>query len=292
MDIDGDGNADVLSGSNPGEIYLFRGNADHSFAAGAMLKDKKGEIINKRPEDPSQRTTQIIGSAVAVSAADWDGDGAPDLIAGNGNGDVYLIHNEGTAKAYAFAEPQPLATTNGKAIRVSGRAGPCIADWDGDGDLDLLVGMEDGSVSLYRNIGTKTAPRLALPLQVVTPGTRSGRDQVVKEPRRAGRSKICVADWNGDGKPDLLLGDLITQKAEQREPTAEEKAQQDQIRKEMEPLMKQRSDLIAKYRSASGEEKKKLVDEITEIGQKAYALQKQLPQEYETHGWVWIFLRK
>ncbi len=214
MDIDGDGQADILSGSISGEIYLFRGTADHSFAAGEMLKDKKGQIINKPPENPAQRTAQAIGSASVVSAADWDGNGVLDLIVGNMNGDVFLIRNEGTAKAYAFGEPQALTTTNGKQIKVSGRAGPCVADWDSDGDLDLLVGTEDGSVSLYRNIGTKTAPRLALPLQVVAPGTPGSRDQVAKEVRRATRSKICVADWNGDGKPDLLVGDFGSQRAQ------------------------------------------------------------------------------
>ena len=46
MDIDGDGHPDLLSGSWPGELFLFRGTADHSFAAPEMLKDKSGEIIN------------------------------------------------------------------------------------------------------------------------------------------------------------------------------------------------------------------------------------------------------
>jgi hypothetical protein len=292
MDIDGDGNADVLSGSYPGEIYLFRGTAGHSFAAGEMLKDKKGEVINKRPENASQRTNQTIGSASVVSAADWDGDGVLDLIVGNIEGDVYLIRNEGTPKAYAFGEPQALTTTNGKQVHVSSRAGPCVADWDGDGDLDLLVGADDGSVSLYRNIGTKTAARLAQPLQLVTPGERGSRDQVPKEARRATRSKLCVADWNGDGKPDLLVGDFGSQKADRPEPTPEEKARQDQIRKELEPLQKQRTELIAKLRGAAGEDREKLVSEINELGKKMQALQVQLPRDYELHGWVWLFLRQ
>ena len=292
MDIDGDGNPDVLSGSNPGEIYLFRGTPDHSFATGEMLKDRKGAIINQRPEDPSQGATQTIGSACAVSAGDWDGNGVIDLIAGNGDGDVYLIRNEGTAKAYALGEPQHLTTTNGQPVRVSGRAGPGVADWDGDGDLDLLVGAEDGGVQLYRNLGTKTAPRLALPLQLVPPGARSSRDQVVKEVRRATRSKLCVADWNSDGKPDLLVGDFGIQKAGRVELTPEEKARQDQARKDLEPLTAQRNDLLAKYRSASREEKRKLINEINELGRKMQPLQAQLPRDYEMHGWVWLFLRK
>ena len=292
MDIDGDSNADVLSGSYPGEIYLFRGTADRSFAAGEMLKDKKGEVINKRPADALGRTNQTIGMASVVSAADWDGDGALDLIVGNITGDVYLIRNEGTPKAHAFGEPQALTTTNGRQVHVADRAGPCVADWDGDGDLDLLVGADDGSVSLYRNLGTKTAARLAQPLQLVAPGERGSRDQVPQEARRATRSKLCVADWNNDGKPDLFVGDFVSQKANRPEPTPEERARQDQIRQELEPLQKQRNELIAKYRGAGREDREKLVSEINELDKKMRALQVQLPRDYEMHGWVWLFLRQ
>ena len=28
------------------------------------------------------------------------------------------------------------------------------------------------------------------------------------------RAKVCVADWNGDGRLDLLVGDFATQKPE------------------------------------------------------------------------------
>ena len=230
--------------------------------------------------------------ASVVSAADWDGDGALDLIVGNITGGVYLIRNEGTPQAYAFGAPQALTTADGTQVHVASRAGPCVADWDGDGDLDLLVGADDGSVSLYRNLGTKTAARLAPPLQLVTPGERSSRDQVPQEARHATRSKLCVADWNNDGKPDLFVGDFVSQKAARPEPTPEERAQQDRIRKELEPLLKERNELIAKYRGADREDREKLVREITELDKKMRALQAQLPRDYEMHGWVWLFLRR
>jgi hypothetical protein len=43
-----------------------------------------------------------------------------------------------------------------------GNSAPCVADWDGDGRFDLLVGeYEEGSVRFYRNVGERGAPRFA-----------------------------------------------------------------------------------------------------------------------------------
>ena len=46
MDLDGDGRLDVLSGSWPGELFLFRGGPGRTFAAPIKLKNKDGKTIN------------------------------------------------------------------------------------------------------------------------------------------------------------------------------------------------------------------------------------------------------
>ena len=46
MDLHGDGNLDLISGSWPGEIFIFRGGAGRTFAPPEMVKDKWGEEIN------------------------------------------------------------------------------------------------------------------------------------------------------------------------------------------------------------------------------------------------------
>jgi hypothetical protein len=48
---------------------------------------------------------------------------------------------------------------NGSAITVNGHADPCVADWDGDGLKDLLLGeFTQGRIRLYLNSGTSNAP--------------------------------------------------------------------------------------------------------------------------------------
>jgi hypothetical protein len=60
-----------------------------------------------------------------------------------------------------LAAPERL-TADGKAIdhgQYIGHTGPLLADYDGDGLTDLLVGSFRGHVELFKNTGTRTAPK-------------------------------------------------------------------------------------------------------------------------------------
>lgn len=62
MDLNHDGYPDLLSGSWPGEIFLFKGKENHAFAAPEMIRDREGHIINigggiEEREDGSLRVT-------------------------------------------------------------------------------------------------------------------------------------------------------------------------------------------------------------------------------------------
>ncbi len=266
MDLNSDGHKDVLSGSyNPGDFYLFAGSADGNFKAAQILQGQDGKNLN-------------AGLASVVFAADWDEDGDLDLIVGNIKGEVHWIANVSKTKTPVFGSPVPIEV-DGKPIVVGRDAGPCVVDWDGDGKPDLLVGDDEGAVTFYRNSGSAGC-------QLATAVVLVAKSKIeCLEDGRGGRSKICVADWNGDERLDLLLGDFGLTHGIEPEMTEAQRAEQDaaQIAKK---------EIIEKIDSFTGLEN----DEDHQALQKELAAQEQILQKYKAplhfHGRVWVFLRQ
>jgi hypothetical protein len=187
VDIDGDGRLDLISGSNccdPNGFIVFLRKQDGSWEPRRELKTTV----------PSQALPIFPTGRSFVTAADWNGDGVPDLLwmeskgirvalgPITGDGPIALTHRIDAGSLLAQEDSHVLDFA--------------VADWDRDGTLDLLVRTHFGErweVACYRNLGRPGLTRLAegkLLLRVQATGWGDG---------------FCVCDWNADGRPDLMV---------------------------------------------------------------------------------------
>jgi FG-GAP-like repeat len=150
---------------------------------------------------------------------DYDDDGRLDLIIGVGDwtdygwdnafndegewtrgplhGYVYLLRNTGTSEEPRYADPIKL-TAGGDPIDVYGMPSPNLADFDGDGDLDLLCGEFVDRFTYFENVGTRAEPRF-----------QQGRYLMLgDEPLRVDACMFVpvAIDWDRDGDIDIVAG--------------------------------------------------------------------------------------
>ena len=284
--MDGDGRDDVITGHYwPGDIFLFRGQEGGGFAAMENLKDETGRNLNAGEPWVSEDEPRMESLAAAPYAVDWDRDGDYDMLIGNISGGVILMKNVGGPKEPKFSTERVELVADGKPIRVpGGDAGPVVADWDRDGKRDLISGAGDGSVWFYRNVGADDAPSFAAGRTLVaaseggfTPFAHGGA------PEGPGvRSKVCVTDFDGDGREDLLLGDYCTEEAAPLDLTDEQIARRDELKQQRTALLEEMNDI--------GEDEEAL-EAWSKRYQELYSELSELEPQTLSHGFVWLFKR-
>lgn len=135
----------------------------------------------------------IYGSPVPC-IADWDGDGDFDLICGEFRDEFTYFENKGTLENPRFDRGQPVMTSSGPLKIELCMMSPIPYDWDGDGRTDLVIGQEDGRVSIAINRGlSRGAPSFA-------------EEKFLREASSTIKSGGLVTPWIDPATRDLYVG--------------------------------------------------------------------------------------
>ena len=199
-DLNGDGKIDLF-----GKDVWF----DNIFEKGVQ-EAIAGPV--ERPEEKRYR-------AFIVRQADWDNDGRLDIISAGGDwneygwdlaydkdgnwtrgplrGPLFFHRNFGSNEEPVFQDPVRLEADD-SPIDIYGAPTPCIADWDNDGDYDLICGEFRDEFTYFENVGTPELPRFAKGRPVMTSNGPLKIELCMMSPH--------PFDWDSDGLVDLVIG--------------------------------------------------------------------------------------
>jgi len=117
------------------------------------------------------------------------------VISGSFPGALYLFRG---ATDGSFAKAEKIKNTSGEDLDVGRATVPYAVDWEGDGELDLVVGDIEGNVNLVLNESGDGTLQLGDAKELMSDAS------VIRV--NGGDSGPIVTDWDGDGRHDLIVG--------------------------------------------------------------------------------------
>jgi len=164
---------------------------------------RQSSAVSYAQTSTSVTGTTAPGSYSTPTAGDLDGDGLLDLIQGNGDGTI-TVFEQTAANAATFKAGVLLKNTDGTSLDVGNFAKPTLADLDGDGLLELLVGEDTGTVLRYEQ--TTTTGAGALTFTKTTLFTNPFGTATAGAPNGGSYPRPTVADLDNNGLLDVLVG--------------------------------------------------------------------------------------
>ncbi len=321
VDFNADGHLDIVAGIFDGSPHLSRGSAA-GFLPPEQILDKDGQriVLNQFwnfAAEQWETTTRCDlpgasgkGHLTSALAFDWEGDGDFDLLLGDHkSGRVFRRVNEGTNAKPVFLTKNEPVLADGRAIDVPGTVATLrLVDWNRDGRPDLLASsmgdaygeQSGGGVYLFLNGGSEKTPLYAAPLTLVE---ASPKGQAA--PTRPDSGLYAdIADHDGDGDMDLLVGayshwsirpPVLTSEQKQRvkEIKAEQKAIEEGFDAIFDAIGKATAGLDQKAaRKKSAELRAEKVEELKALTTRRHAASQKLAPFDPTprrESFVWLY---
>lgn len=238
FDWDGDGDQDILSGNTAGYVEWFENLSGAKAAnpkwAAAVRLEAGGKVfrITAGANGSIQGPAEAKWGYTTFSVADWDADGLPDVVLNSILGEIVWLRNEGTRAKPKLAAAQPVEVAwtkdqpqpslawgwrkpTGDALLTQWRTTPVVYDFNADGLPDLAVLDTEGYLAFFERAKRDGTLALLPPKRAFVGEDGKPLRLNPNAAGKSGRRKLCVTDWDGDGKFDLLLNsanaDLLRQ---------------------------------------------------------------------------------
>jgi len=205
-DWDGDGRLDLIVGSEAGGIWWLRNTDPRGLPrrwAAPKLLEADGKAIRLYKHLSLQGPEELLIGYSNPTVEDWDLDGDLDIVAGCHGETYYLFENTGSRTAPRLTARGPVRCGQGQPVSCAWRTRPGVGDVTGDGLPDLLGVDRERKLCFWpRSRGADGRLRLSLPEH---PVDAAGQPFVIcRASRGIGRSKLCVVDWDQDGRLDVI----------------------------------------------------------------------------------------
>ncbi len=204
-DFNGNGLCDLVVGNSGGELLFYPnlGPAEAP-ALGREVRLQAGGkdiAISAGLDGSIQGPSEKMFGYTCPTIVDWDGDGHPDILMSDVTGYHTLYQNETHGYPPSF-RPAQMLTYAGMPLKTVWRVRPAVVDWLGDGNLHYLSLDEEGRLADYRRQSNTVLTDKRLLLSEDGAEIRFTEDVGGGQ----GRVKLCVCDWTGTGRLDLIVG--------------------------------------------------------------------------------------